>query len=68
MAVFHPLVCKNVDHLAKPQVITTVKEIVDIILTDPKDPAVTLDASQNMSARKQEIQRIGAIAGYSQNW
>lgn len=40
-AMFHHLVCKNCDHLAKLQDITRVKDIDSIILKVPEDPAVS---------------------------
>lgn len=49
--MFHHLVCKNFDHLAKLQDITTVKDIDDIILRAPEDPAVILDTHVPESKR-----------------
>lgn len=63
LAVFHHMVYKNFDHLAKLEDITTVNDIDGIILRVPEDPAVTPDASEDTYVREQEIQSIGAVAG-----
>lgn len=49
--MFHHLDCKNFDHLAKLQAITTVKDIDGIILRVPEDPAVILDTHAPESKR-----------------